>query len=167
MAATRSCGNIQCSSQHYQPGKITSQVSVLFYEYFRGRSWFVLLSKWQSHISFLWRPKQGKTRLRGVFMQSNNLCIFPRGLWCAKISVISPRSCCLEACFLMVIVKVLKFFGLNSLLWSIQFENICQSFLEKLSLTKFLITIACDSLTLIFFNITPAIKETATYFPAW
>ena len=128
---------------------------------------FVLLSKWQSRISFLWRPKQGKKRLRDVFMQSSNLCIFPGGLWCAKISVISPRSSCLEACWLMVIAEVLNFFVLNSLLWSIQFENICQSFLERPILPTFLITIACDSLTLIFFNVTPAIKETATYFPAW
>ena len=38
LATSRSCGNIYCSYQHYQPGKITLQVSVLIIEYFRGGS---------------------------------------------------------------------------------------------------------------------------------
>ena len=33
LAASRSCGNIHCSYQHYQPGKITLQVSVSIIEY--------------------------------------------------------------------------------------------------------------------------------------
>ena len=33
LAASRSCGNIHCSYQHYQPGKVTLQVSVLMIEY--------------------------------------------------------------------------------------------------------------------------------------
>ena len=33
LATSRSCGNIHCSYQHYQPGKITLQVSVLMIGY--------------------------------------------------------------------------------------------------------------------------------------
>ena len=43
----------------------------------------------------------------------------------------SRWSSCFEACRLRVIAEVLKFSGLNSLLWSIQFENICLSFSWK------------------------------------
>ena len=39
-----------------------------------------------------------------------------------------------------------------------------ECFLEKFSLPKFLITTACESFTLTFFNIMPAISHTATYF---
>ena len=42
-----------------------------------------------------------------------------------------------------------------------------EGFLEKVSLPKFLITTACESLTLTFFNIMPAISHTATYFSVW
>ena len=38
LATSRSCGNIHCSYQYYQPGKITLQVSVVMTEYFRGGS---------------------------------------------------------------------------------------------------------------------------------
>ena len=38
LATSSSCGNIHCSYQHYQPGKITLQVSVLMIEYFRDGS---------------------------------------------------------------------------------------------------------------------------------
>ena len=124
LATSRSCGNTHCSHQHYQSGKITLQVSV-------ADPGFVLLCKWQSCISFLWNAKQGKKRLRGVFMQSNNLCIFPRGLCCAKFSVISPRSSCFEPCCFRFIAEVLEFSGSNSLLWNIQSENICQIFSWK------------------------------------
>ena len=33
LATRRSCGNIHCSYQHYQPGEITLQVSMLMIEY--------------------------------------------------------------------------------------------------------------------------------------
>ena len=33
LATSRSCGNIHCSYQHYQPGKITLHFSVLMIEY--------------------------------------------------------------------------------------------------------------------------------------
>ena len=33
LATSRSCGNIHCSYQRYQPGKIVLQVSVLMTEY--------------------------------------------------------------------------------------------------------------------------------------
>ena len=33
LATSRSCGNIHCSYQHYQPGEITLQVSMLMIEY--------------------------------------------------------------------------------------------------------------------------------------
>ena len=33
LATSRSCGNIHCSYQHYEPGKITLQVSVLMIGY--------------------------------------------------------------------------------------------------------------------------------------
>ena len=33
LATSRSCGNIHCSYQHHQPGKIILQVSVLMIEY--------------------------------------------------------------------------------------------------------------------------------------
>ena len=42
-----------------------------------------------------------------------------------------PWSSCFEASCLRVIAEVLKFSRLNSLLWSIQFENICLSFSWK------------------------------------
>ena len=42
-----------------------------------------------------------------------------------------PWSSCFEASCLRVIAEVLKFSRLNSLLWSIQFENICRSFSWK------------------------------------
>ena len=129
LATSRSCGNIHCSYHYYQPGKITLQVWWLnILEVDPG---FVLLWKWWSRISFLWNVKQGIERLRGVFMQSYNLCISPCGFWCAKFPVISPRSSCFEAFCLRVIPEVLEFSGLNSLLWSIQFEKICWSFSWK------------------------------------
>ena len=56
-----------------------------------------------------------------------------------------PWSSCFEACRLRVVSEVSKFAGLNSLLWSIQLENIAKVFLEKVSLPKFLITTACNS----------------------
>ena len=64
------------------------------------------------------------------------------------------------------IVRLLKFFGLNPYFEASNLRTFAEVFLEKVSLPKFLITIACDSLTLIFFNIIPAIKHTATYFAA-
>ena len=33
LATSRSCGNIHCSHQHYQPGEITLNFSVLMIEY--------------------------------------------------------------------------------------------------------------------------------------
>ena len=39
VAARRSCVKIHCSYQHYQAGKITSQVSVLMIEYFFATSY--------------------------------------------------------------------------------------------------------------------------------
>ena len=33
LATSRSCGNIHCAYRHYQPGKITLQVSMLMIEY--------------------------------------------------------------------------------------------------------------------------------------
>ena len=39
LAASRSCGNIHCSYQHYQPGKVTLQVSVLMIEYLVATSY--------------------------------------------------------------------------------------------------------------------------------
>ena len=33
LATSRSCGNIRCFDQNYQPGKITLQVSVLIIKY--------------------------------------------------------------------------------------------------------------------------------------
>ena len=87
------------------------------------------MTKWRN---FLWNVKQAKKRFRGVLIQSSNLCIFPRGLWCAKFSPwFPPSTSYFEACRLRVIAEVLKFSGLNSLLWSIQFENICRSFSWK------------------------------------
>ena len=34
----------------------------------------------RSSISFLWNVKQAKKRLKYIFTQSNNLCLFPCGL---------------------------------------------------------------------------------------
>ena len=103
-------------------------------------------------------------------MKSNNLCLFPHGLRWIKFSVISPRSSCFEACCLRVIAEVLEFSGLNG--WISYFEasnlrTFTKVFIEKVSLSKFLITIACDILTLIFFNTILAIKDTSVYFAAW
>ena len=39
LATSSSCGNIHCSYQHYQPGKITLQVSVLTIEYLLAMSY--------------------------------------------------------------------------------------------------------------------------------
>ena len=39
LEASRSCGNIHCSYQHYQPGKITLQVSVLIIDYLVATSY--------------------------------------------------------------------------------------------------------------------------------
>ena len=39
LTANRSCGNIRCSYQHYQPGKTNLQVSVLMIEYLVATSY--------------------------------------------------------------------------------------------------------------------------------
>ena len=39
LATSRSCGYIHCSYQHYQPGKIALQVSVLMIEYLVATSY--------------------------------------------------------------------------------------------------------------------------------
>ena len=39
LATSRSCGNIHCSYQHYQPGKITLHFSVLMIEYLVATSY--------------------------------------------------------------------------------------------------------------------------------
>ena len=67
---------------------------------------FVLLCKWRSRFSFLWNVQQAKKFLRGVFIQSKNLCIFPSGLWSSKFPVISP---------------------LKLLFWGMLFEGDCRS----------------------------------------
>ena len=41
LATSRSCGNILCSYQLCQPGKITLQVSVLMIEYLVATSWIM------------------------------------------------------------------------------------------------------------------------------
>ena len=64
------------------------------------------------------------------------------------------------------IVRLLKFFGLNPYFEASNLRTFAEVFLEKVSLPKFLKTIACDSLSLISFNVIPAIKHTATYFAA-
>ena len=71
---------------------------------------------------------------------------FPVGFDAQSSPWFPPWTSYFEACHLRVITEVLKFSGLNSLLWSIQFHNICRSLSWKVSLLKFLITIACDSL---------------------
>ena len=38
LATSRSCRNIHCYYQHYQPGKITLQVSVMMIEYLLAMS---------------------------------------------------------------------------------------------------------------------------------
>ena len=39
LATGRSCGNIRCSYQHYQPGKVTLHFSVLMIEYLVATSY--------------------------------------------------------------------------------------------------------------------------------
>ena len=129
---------------------------------------FVLLCKWRSRISFLCNVKQAKKRLRDVLIQPSNLCIFRRGLWCAKFPMITPVKLLLWSMSLGGDCWSIKAFRV----WIPCFEasnlrTFVKVFLEKISLPEFLITIVCDSPTLIFFNIIPAFKNTATYIAAW
>ena len=87
-------------------------------------------------------------------MQSKSFCIFPCGLLCANFPVISTVKLLFRSMSFEVDCRSVKVF------------RVAQVFLEKVSLPMSLITIACDSLTLIFFNIIPAINHTATYFAA-
>ena len=106
---------------------------------------FAPLCKWRSRISFLWNVKQNKKSLRGVFKQSR-CAKFECGWWLLR-------------CWSFP--QWISYFEASNL------RTFAELFLEEVSLLKFLITIACKSLTLIFFNIIPAIKHAATYFAAW
>ena len=57
---------------------------------------FAFLCKWRSRISSPWNVKQAKKRLRSVLIQSNNLCIFLRRLWCAKFPWFSREALVLK-----------------------------------------------------------------------
>ena len=46
LATSRSCGNIHCSYQHYQPGKITLHFSVLMIEYLVATSYELWMIKY-------------------------------------------------------------------------------------------------------------------------
>ena len=126
----------------------------------------VLLCKWRSRISFLWNVKQAKKRLRsGCLMQSKSFCIFPCELWYAKF----PRDFYREALVLKHVVwgwlpKCESFPGWIHYFEASNLRTFAKVFLEKVSLPVSLITKGCDSLTLIFFNIWPAINCTAIYF---
>ena len=43
LSTSRSCGNVHCSYQHYQPGKITLHFSVLMIEYLIAASYKLYL----------------------------------------------------------------------------------------------------------------------------
>ena len=43
LATSRLCGNIHCSYQHYPPGKITLQVSLVMIEYLVATSYELLI----------------------------------------------------------------------------------------------------------------------------
>ena len=131
-------------------------------------SGFVLSRKWRSHISFLWNVKQAKKRLEGILIQSSNLCVFPLELWCSKFPVISLVKLLFWSMPFEGDRRSVKVFQVEFLtLKHLNQENVSEVLYEKVSLPKFLITIACHSLMLIFFNIILAIKHTATYFAVW
>ena len=46
LATSRSCRNIHCSYQHYQPGKITLNFSVLMIEYLVATSYELWMMKY-------------------------------------------------------------------------------------------------------------------------
>ena len=96
-----------------------------------------------------------------------SFCIFLNGLWCGNFPVIFAvkllrQSMLFEVDCLSVKVLPVEFLTLKHP----HLRTFAEVFLEKVSLPKSLITIACGSLTLIFFNIIPAIRHTATYFAA-
>ena len=127
---------------------------------------FDLLCKWRSHIFFYEMLKRLKNFQEVSLYNQTTYAYFTVVFYALSFPWFVLWSSCFEECCLRVIAEVLKFSGLNSLLWSNQFENICGSFFEKFSLSKFLTTIVCDFLTLIFFSIIPAIMHTATHFAA-
>ena len=113
---------------------------------FRADPGLVLLCKWRSRIFFLRNIKQPeKTFKKGSYTLKELLYISqprPLGTRLVYFSVVfdalfspwfPPWSSCFEACCLRLIDKLLKFSGFNSLLWSIQFKNICRSFYWKCS----------------------------------
>ena len=91
----------------------------------------VLLCKWRSRISFLWKVKQAKKRLKVTLYNQRAFAYFPVDLDALISPWFPPWSSCFEAYCLRLIAEVLRFSGLNSLLWSIQFKNICRSFSWK------------------------------------
>ena len=99
---------------------------------------FVLLCKWRSRISFLCNVKQAKKHLRDVLIQPSNLCIFRRGLWCAKFPMITPVkllfwSMSLEGdCWSIKAFRV-EFLALKHPIW----ENLSKFFLKKLLCLSF------------------------------
>ena len=127
----------------------------------------VLLCKWRSRISFLWNIKQAKKRLRSGLIQSKSFSKFPCGLWCANFSVISTVKLLFQSMLFEVDYRSVKVFpGWIPYIEVSNLRTFAEVFLENVSLPMSLITIACDSLMLIFFNVMPAINHTATYFAA-
>ena len=53
LATSRSCENIHCSYQHYQPGKITLHFSVLMIEYLVATSYELWMIKYMLYFAAL------------------------------------------------------------------------------------------------------------------
>ena len=90
---------------------------------------------------------------------------FPVGFDAQSSPWFPPWTSYIEACRLRVIAEVLKFPAWIPYFEASNFRTFAEVYLENVSLSKFLITIVCRSLTLILSNISD--KDTATYFAAW
>ena len=75
----------------------------------------VLLCKWRSRISFLWKVKQAKKRLRSDLIQSKSFCIFPCGPWCANFPVISTVKLLFRSILFEVDCRSVKVFRVEFL----------------------------------------------------
>ena len=70
LATSRSCGNIHCSYQHYQPGKITLHFSVLMIEYLVATSYELWMIKYMLYFVAL------MTIAAEIVVEKSSICVW-------------------------------------------------------------------------------------------
>ena len=120
---------------------------------------FVLLCKWRSRIFFLWNVKKAKKSLRDFLYNQTIYAYFPVDFDALSSPWFPRKALLLKHVAWGWLSKCENFPGWIPYFEASNLRTFAEVFLRKGSLPKFLITVACDCLTLIFFNIIPAIKH--------